>query len=134
VDLELAAGDAVGITREPGEGLEPGIEDLCLALAREVRGGAVDPLHRNTNRSEINSPLNTRYRRNLLLSCFGSPDLSEAVVSEAAAAQEFAAPPITTPFWEGNLLYVKLVLFFAKLPHLCSLSIANRNVPAPRGR
>jgi hypothetical protein len=50
-----------------------------------------------------------------VLSHFGSPDFSEAVISEAVATQEFAAPPITPRFWEGNLLSVKLVLFFAKL-------------------
>jgi hypothetical protein len=42
VDLELAAGDTVRMTRAPGEGREVDVDDLHLALAREAGGGAIE--------------------------------------------------------------------------------------------
>jgi hypothetical protein len=63
-------------------------------------------------------------------------DLSMAGISEAqtfSLAQELppemASPPFVELLWEGNPLYVKLVLFFAKFKKLQTLSIANCAIP-----
>jgi hypothetical protein len=61
-------------------------------------------------------------------------NLSDALIADPQAISqelpaEAQAPPITSLIWEGNPLYVKLVLFFAKMSKLQTLSISNCTVP-----